>query len=45
MDHPTLKWLVSTEFLAEEAAARRMHCLKRSLRRLSSTASYTYSLL
>ena len=43
-DHPTLKCLVSPEFLADDEVARRIRFFKRSLRRLSSAAGFTYSL-
>ena len=44
-NHPPLQWLVSTEFLTDEEAARRMPCFKRSLRKLSSASNFAYSLL
>ena len=43
--HAPLGWLVSSEFLADEEAARRMRGFKRSLRRLSSAGDFPYSLL
>ena len=41
----SLLWLVSTEFLADEDAARRMRCFKQSLWGLDSRPVFTYSLL
>ena len=44
-DRHLLMWQVSTVFLANEEAARRMHCFKRALRGLYYAKGFTYCLL